>query len=57
MEIVGYQEGLPVVVNPGIIDPKKFMGPGRDAVEALCIEKIRVCGSSGKAALNFSTID
>ncbi len=40
-----------------IIDPKKFMGPGRDAVEALCIEKIRVCGSSGKAELNFSTID
>jgi len=40
-----------------IIDPKKFMAPGRDAVEALCIEKIHVCGSSGKAELNFSTID
>ncbi|MDE7323501.1 MAG: mannitol dehydrogenase family protein [Lachnospiraceae bacterium] len=25
VEGVGYQEGLPVVVNPGIIDPKKFL--------------------------------
>lgn len=25
VEIVGYQEGLPVVINPGIIDPKKFI--------------------------------
>ena len=25
VEIVGYKEGLPVVVNPGIIDPKKFI--------------------------------
>ncbi len=25
VEIVGYEEGLPVVVNPGIIDPKKFI--------------------------------
>lgn len=32
-----------------IIDPKKFMGPGRDAVKELCIHKIRLCGSNGKA--------
>ena len=25
MEIVGYKEGLPVVVHPGIIEPKKFI--------------------------------
>ena len=25
VEIIGYQEGLPVVVNPGIIDPKNFI--------------------------------
>lgn len=25
VEIVGYKEGLPVVVNPGIIDPKAFI--------------------------------
>ena len=25
VELVGYKEGLPVVVNPGILDPKKFI--------------------------------
>ncbi|MBD5493484.1 MAG: mannitol dehydrogenase family protein, partial [Lachnospiraceae bacterium] len=25
VEIIGYTEGLPVVVNPGIIDPKEFI--------------------------------
>ncbi len=25
VEIIGYQEGLPVVINPGILDPKKFI--------------------------------
>ena len=25
VEIIGYKEGLPVVVNPGILDPKKFI--------------------------------
>ncbi len=25
VEIIGYQEGLPVVVNPGILDPEKFL--------------------------------
>lgn len=25
VEIVGYTEGLPVVINPGILDPKKFI--------------------------------
>ena len=25
VETVGYKEGLPVVVNPGILDPKEFI--------------------------------
>ncbi|MFQ9509734.1 MAG: mannitol dehydrogenase family protein [Lachnospiraceae bacterium] len=25
VEVIGYEEGLPVVVNPGILDPKKFI--------------------------------
>lgn len=25
VEIIGYEEGLPVVINPGIIDPKSFI--------------------------------
>ncbi len=32
-----------------IIDPKKFMGPGREAVRQLCIHKIKLCGSDGRA--------
>ncbi len=26
VEIIGYREGLPVVVNPGILDPEEFIG-------------------------------
>lgn len=26
VETIGYKEGLPVVVNPGILDPEKFIG-------------------------------
>ena len=37
------------LTNESMIDPKKFMGPGRDAVKALCIHKIKLCGSDGKA--------
>lgn len=32
-----------------IIDPKKFMGPAREAVKKLCIEKILLCGSDNRA--------
>ena len=32
-----------------VIDPKKFMGPGRQAVIDLCKHKIELCGSNGKA--------
>ncbi|MBQ1502611.1 MAG: class II fructose-1,6-bisphosphate aldolase [Clostridia bacterium] len=37
------------LADEAIIDPKKFMGPGRDAVVALCLDKIDMCGSAGKA--------
>lgn len=37
------------LTDEAIIDPKKFMGPARDAVKALCLEKIEVCGSANKA--------
>lgn len=40
--------------DANMIDPKKYLGPAREAVEALCIEKIRACGSNGKAHPNFS---
>lgn len=35
--------------NPAEIDPRKFLGPGRDAAVELIREKIRLFGSSGKA--------
>ena len=35
--------------NESIIDPKKFMGPAREAVIELCRHKIKLCGSDGKA--------
>ena len=37
------------LTDEGIIDPKKFMGKGRQAVIDLCCKKIEVCGSEGKA--------
>ncbi len=37
------------LTDASIIDPKKFMGPGKDAVVALCLDKIEMCGSAGKA--------
>jgi fructose-bisphosphate aldolase class II len=35
--------------NPNEIDPRKLLGPGRDAAVELIREKIRLFGSSGKA--------
>jgi len=37
------------LTDEGIIDPKKFLGPGREAVVELCEKKILLCGSEGKA--------
>ena len=35
--------------DEAIIDPKKFMATGREAVRQLCIHKIKLCGSDGRA--------
>ncbi len=35
--------------DEAIIDPKKFMAAGREAVRQLCIHKIKLCGSDGRA--------
>jgi tagatose 1,6-diphosphate aldolase GatY/KbaY len=35
--------------HPDAYDPKGYSGAGREAVKALVMEKIRVCGSDGKA--------
>ena len=37
------------LTDEGIIDPKKFLGKGRQAVIDLCCKKIEVCGSENKA--------
>ena len=38
-----------VLADKTIIDPKKFMGPAREAVKELCKEKIKLCDSKGRA--------
>ena len=38
-----------VAENPKAIDPKKYLGAAREAVEKRVAELIRVCGSDGKA--------
>ncbi len=38
-----------IAANPGEIDPRKILGPARDAAKDLIAEKIRLFGSSGKA--------
>ncbi|MGI6119734.1 MAG: class II fructose-1,6-bisphosphate aldolase [Desulfosporosinus sp.] len=35
--------------NPGEIDPRKMLGPAREAATAIIREKIRIFGSNGKA--------
>ncbi|QKG85747.1 class II fructose-1,6-bisphosphate aldolase [Kroppenstedtia pulmonis] len=35
--------------NPEMIDPRKYLGPGREAIKKTVIGKIRLFGSSGKA--------
>lgn len=35
--------------NPGEFDPRKYLGPGRDAIKELVARKMRILGCSGKA--------
>ena len=37
------------LADENIYDPKKYMGPAREAVRELCIGKIRLCGSDNKS--------
>ncbi len=38
-----------VLADESVIDPKKYMGAAREAVKALCLEKIDMCSSAGRA--------
>ena len=38
-----------IEVDPTEIDPRKLLGPARDAATAVIREKIQIFGSSGKA--------
>lgn len=35
--------------NPKVFDPRKILGPARDTVKAIVMEKMRIIGSAGKA--------
>jgi len=35
--------------NPGEFDPRKYLGPGRDRIRELVVQKLRMLGASGKA--------
>jgi fructose-bisphosphate aldolase class II len=36
--------------NPGEFDPRKYLGPARDAIKAMVLHKLDILGCSGKAA-------
>ena len=36
--------------KPGVFDPRKYLGPGRDAIKAMVKHKLHVLGCAGKAA-------
>lgn len=38
-----------LVSQPDMIDPRKYLGPGREAIQATVQAKMRLFGSSGKA--------
>jgi tagatose 1,6-diphosphate aldolase GatY/KbaY len=48
---IAYTEAVKAYLarNPSAMDPKKYGAPARDAVRDRVMEKIRVCGSAGKA--------
>lgn len=37
--------------DPTELDPRKYMGPAKEAVKQLAMKKIRLCGAEGKAAI------
>jgi fructose-bisphosphate aldolase class II len=36
--------------NPGEFDPRKYLGPGREAIKEMVRHKLQVLGCAGKAA-------
>ena len=36
--------------NPGEFDPRKYLGPGREAIKQMVKHKLHVLGCAGKAA-------
>ncbi len=48
---IAFTEGVNEVfaADPGVFDPKKYCGAGRDKVKAYVMGKMEVCGSVGKA--------
>lgn len=51
---IAYTEAVKAYLagNPSTLDPKKFGAPAREAVRAKVMERIKVCGCNGKAALD-----
>jgi fructose-bisphosphate aldolase class II len=35
--------------KPGEFDPRKYLGPGREAIKDMVVRKLRILGCSGKA--------
>ena len=50
---IAFTEGVKqaLLKTPNIIDPKKFTTVGRDMVKQMAMEKIKICGSVGKAII------
>lgn len=46
-----------ILTDTSVIDPKKYMGKARELVKQLCVEKIKLCGSAGKANMYISGED
>ena len=48
---IAFSKGVNEVLkeNPEVFDPKKYNARGREEVKKYVMDKIRVCGSAGKA--------
>lgn len=44
--VAGIREAL--ALNPGNFDPRKVLGPGKDLIEKIAIDKMRLFGDSGR---------
>ena len=39
-----------VQIKPGEFDPRKYLGPGREAIKDMVKHKLRILGCAGKAS-------